>query len=303
MKKQSAKGGFTLVELMMTIVVIAIMVGILIPAVMKVRQFAQKAKQKTYMTTIEMSLEMFKNDVGNYPESSNDVGDYGGAQKLAEAMMGWDLFGFNPRSEWVSNPDLTAGTGVYFSNNIDLTDAANKQNLSERVGPYLDPSDTPCYLTDNLYTSGSASTNTYVITDNFPIRKARALLRSSQFTETQVNMGMPILYYRANTSKKEQNTSSPTGGNTENNIYNFNDNYIYHQSSVVYNTDKINGTHFSDGSYSEAQVFDRFIKDENKSSIYTTGTSSWPLRSDSFILISAGPDHLYGTSDDITNFK
>ena len=28
----------------------------------------------------------------------------------------------------------------------------------------------------------------------------------------------------------------------------------------------------------------------------------WPYRADSYILISAGPDGLYGTGDDITNF-
>ena len=31
-------------------------------------------------------------------------------------------------------------------------------------------------------------------------------------------------------------------------------------------------------------------------------TKEWPHRPDSYILISAGPDGLYGTGDDITNF-
>ena len=40
-----------------------------------------------------------------------------------------------------------------------------------------------------------------------------------------------------------------------------------------------------------------FIRDQKISA------RAWPLNPDSYLIIMAGPDHMYGTDDDVTNFR
>ncbi len=47
----------------------------------------------------------------------------------------------------------------------------------------------------------------------------------------------------------------------------------------------------------EENTFQGFIRDKNVT------VRVWPHNPDSYLLISAGPDHMYGTEDDITNFR
>ena len=91
------KSGFTVVELLTVITILALLVGILLPAVTAVKTAAKETKQRAQLTTIGMGLTAFKNDFGDYPPS--DVNDnYCGAQTLAEALVGRDLLGFNRNS-------------------------------------------------------------------------------------------------------------------------------------------------------------------------------------------------------------
>jgi len=99
--------GFTIVELLTALAIIAILVGLLIPAMSMVRRIAKETAQKHQLTTIDMALMAFKNDYGDYPPSNMDAANnYCGAQKLAEALLGRDLLGFHPQSNWNAT-DLT----------------------------------------------------------------------------------------------------------------------------------------------------------------------------------------------------
>ena len=80
------KTGFTVVELLTVITILALLVGILLPAVTAVKTAAKETKQRAQLTTIGMGLTAFKNDFGDYPPS--DINDnYCGSQKLAEALV------------------------------------------------------------------------------------------------------------------------------------------------------------------------------------------------------------------------
>jgi len=61
--------GFTIVELLAALGIIALMVGLLIPALSMVRNTAKETKQKAQFATIELALTAFKNDYGDYPRS------------------------------------------------------------------------------------------------------------------------------------------------------------------------------------------------------------------------------------------
>ena len=108
MKKTGDKtSGFTIVELLTVMAVIAVLIGLLVPALNKVKDSAKEIKQLSQFRAIDVGLEIFKKDFGNYPESNDnslapvnpiDNTIYCGANKLAEAMVGWDLLGFHPKS-------------------------------------------------------------------------------------------------------------------------------------------------------------------------------------------------------------
>ena len=56
--------GFTIVELLTTLAIIAMLVGLLIPALSLVRNIAKETKQKAQLTTIGLALTTFRNDDG-----------------------------------------------------------------------------------------------------------------------------------------------------------------------------------------------------------------------------------------------
>jgi len=90
------KSGFTLVELLTVLVIIAMLVGLLVPSLSAVRRIAKETKQKAHLAAIDTALTAFRNDYGDYPPSdltrdgvySLTEGDYCSAQKLAEALLG-----------------------------------------------------------------------------------------------------------------------------------------------------------------------------------------------------------------------
>ena len=101
------KPAFTLVEIVTAIAIIAILAAILVPAFNLAMKTAMNVKQKGQFNSINIALEAFRTDFGDYPESYYTeltfLNNYGGAQRLAEAVIGYDGFGFHPQSvfsEW-----------------------------------------------------------------------------------------------------------------------------------------------------------------------------------------------------------
>ncbi len=272
--------GFTIVELLAALGIIALMVGLLIPALSMVRNTAKETKQKAQFATIELALTAFKNDYGDYPRSDWPLppapgSDYCGAQKLAEALVGWDLLGFHPKSDFRSNGRNDDGEFIYDANNPIFFD--------QRRGPYLELATFDAFRLGNIsilnpglfFDTRPLAPNTFVLCDVFGEKK---IMLSNGKT---VRAGAPILYYRANTSAK-----------TIREIYNAQDNDVLIQ--IKQQTD--NKEQPLSRPAGQFQYFYDYIRDPKISA------RPWPYRPDSYILISAGADGLYGTSDDIRNF-
>ncbi len=274
--------GFTIVELLAALGIIALMVGLLIPALSMVRRTAKETKQKAQFTTISLALTTFKNDYGDYPPSdwtpAQFTGDYCGAQKLAEALLGWDLLGFHPNSAWRADGlDAGNGPGTYDPAKARDNDGDGvPDSFDERKGPYLELATTNAFRLGNIFNNTAPfAPNTFVLCDVFGAQKV--MLANGKTARA----GAPILYYRANTP-----------GRTIREIYNALDN----DALVLIKQGADGGIHPLADPSIQYQYFYDYIRDPKISA------RPWPYRPDSYILISAGVDGLYGTGDDIRNF-
>ena len=304
-KSKHNRTGFTLVEILTTIVIIAILLGLLIPALTMVEKSAVKVKQKVQFHGIEISLETFSTDMGDYPPSSCSAayGNYTASQRLAEAMVGRDGLGFHPDSKFLENGTdgtvLAPGNALYYPAFTPADAAERDANLAARKGPYLELENANAVMLSDLYGTGAVNlgnlVDSYVLADMYKITKNAA---------TGKMTGSPILYYKANKGKIQHTESlaAPTDSGTNQCTYNVYDSIgdalnglggIVQRRPLSTNS----GSHpIAGGMPADRQLFYNQTQNPNFSSPLR------PYRSESFILQSAGPDSLYGTVDDVFNF-
>ena len=299
-EKTHNKTGFTLVEILTTIAIIAILLGFLIPALNMVQKSAMTAKQKAQFHGIEIAMETFSTDIGDYPPSAWDTtryGFYSASQRLAEAMVGQDGFGFHPDSELYASGQDSMGNDLY-APAVDLTDPANSGNLSARKGPYLELENANAVKLSNLY--GSANLNslvdTFILADMYKITKNAA---------TGKLTGSPILYYRADRSKiLHDATDYVTMNNSTYNAYDSTGTFTAKAIAYLKPLSTKTGYHPLcplSGAGGESLFYEQTLN-PNFPGDPITHIGARPYRSESFILQSAGPDSLYGTADDVFNF-
>jgi hypothetical protein len=263
-------------------------------------------KQKGEFHGMEISIELFRNEFDRYPDSSRKNGgsDYTcGTQRLAEALEGRDERGFHPRSKW--HPDLESGAGT------PLYDITALDTTKQRKPVYFELKHSGFYTPEQLWGSGSTGTlqpdECPVITDIFLRNKA---------ADTTINgkVGSPVLYFKADSTKRFRVDSSrqlvdATANPTEypNWIYNFDDNIdllnLAFLRDPASDTDNAIPPHYQDHpdypGVSGAELFYRMItqREDAATNYYK------PYNQDTFILISAGWDGIFGTKDDLTNFN
>jgi prepilin-type N-terminal cleavage/methylation domain-containing protein len=74
-----AKKAFTLMELLTVIAVMAVLAGLLLPALSKAREKARNAAAESMIASLQTALSMYNMDYGVYPASSNvDSAQYNG---------------------------------------------------------------------------------------------------------------------------------------------------------------------------------------------------------------------------------
>jgi prepilin-type N-terminal cleavage/methylation domain-containing protein len=286
------KRAFTIIELLTVMSIIVILIGLMVPALNKVRRFARDVQQMAQFNAISAAIELFNNEFDGYPPSgaldSTQPGQpYCGAMKLTEALMGQDLLGVHSNTAFRRDRFDATGTINLYPDNIDnLPAAIRDNNLKARKGPYLQSENANAVSMEDIYGAnvGPFSPNTFVLCDVYDRQ-----MRSSEKT------GMPILYYRADTANTFHNPAlQVTRTDSMGNIYNYWDNHELVQLGKPWLP--------AGGSGSAHRLADpeRFYKNTQSDQITTTQR---PYRADTYILISAGWDGEYGTADDICNFK
>jgi prepilin-type N-terminal cleavage/methylation domain-containing protein len=287
-KRYNNRRGFTLMELLVVIAVIMTLIGILVPGLQGVKRIAKNLEQKSLFHNIDIGLETFRNGFGDFPESKRkeDGGlHYTGAQHLAEVLVGRDARGFEPSQlgkwKWPGDSDLYTDT---------------PKSIARRKPLYVNLKDTGAFTpielygsgnTGDVYPEGPSGERAPFIADMF-YRKKITLLTTGE----TVKVGSPILYYKANRSSKDffklSNTARTDFDKWK---YNYKDNEDVIDLGTIMEPVSVDNPIQMD-----AAKFYKSISDRN-------APFDRPLNENSYILISAGFDGIYGTKDDVTNIK
>ncbi len=299
--------GFTLVELLTVISIIALLISILLPSLAKARSQAKRVKVQTQIDAIGKGLEMFRNDfrdqyprsakgedrITGLPNTSNSNTVLSGAHWLARALVGADMQGMDVNGEAlksVSSTDLE----------IPYADYTPAKKLFERRGTYVELEAAPAVRDDDVSKAPNPGagprTGRLILTDGY---------------------GFPILYYRPSVGATLP--FATLGGSA---VYNQGDNEDFTGSDVtgvagwqlkigkVY--DESGGTKYlhaitrfgykasSPNTIDAGASFARFF--HNQDVLNTSGLVK-PYNEERFILLSAGEDGVYGTADDVKNFR
>jgi hypothetical protein len=284
---------------------------LLIPAVHTVQRRAKETKQKAQFTAIELGLAAFKSDYGDYPPSSwydpfsagTSLQNYCGAQKLAEAMVGWDLLGFHPNSAWRADGLAPAANGLAAVAN---TVYHEPDTLKKRRGRYVEMDVANPFLLgggpDALFPGAvpPLEPRTYVLCDVF----TRTERKIQRVDGTLTAAGTPILYFKANPASLLHEPAAWANAATSACIYDARDN------AAILNLGRVADAalplaqrrmhDLAPGVKTGTQGFEHFYLDYIRD--MRIQNRRWPVRPDSYLLISAGMDGIYGTEDDIRNF-
>ncbi len=238
-------------------------------------------RQRSQLHSISTALLLFENEFEGLPPSdANDpVGvPCSGAMKLCEAVMGQDLLGVHSQSVFRADGLDRKGAVTLYPENANRLDPADRdKNLKARRGPYLQPENANAYRLAEIYGEGNTG----------PFPEDAFVLCGVYGCKTAGGMktGMPILYYRARPGRTAHDVDDP---NNPENIYDYRDNYALVCLGVPGQPGTVHPL-------SDSKRFYMMIQAKSSD-------SPRPYRADSFILISAGYDGLYGTDDDICNF-
>lgn len=334
---------FTLVELLTVIAIITLLIGILVPSLSRAREHAKAAATRALLNGIGQGLDMFKNEnpeecrgAEGYPKSTmrddpteEDEQWLIGAQWLVRYLMGKTLDGYVPRRN-VPRAVLALGQGFFEEAYwYDLDQTNNPHAPLERVGPYL-PAD-QVRLEELANLEG--------VPEGLPAEITDVTLATPVIIDS---FDYPILYYAANTRlQRRLQAGAQIAGYEDASVDPENSGIYTHMDNALLTGADGPGQSFpawdlagvgehavqklmSFGDWTtgggvpvepadfldsgNTYTFPNFIL--NKEAFDSTRDESdpdtgslVPYRPDSFLLITPGPDGIYGSDDDVTNFR
>ncbi|MFQ5490455.1 MAG: type II secretion system protein [Phycisphaerae bacterium] len=328
---------FTLIELLTVVAIIALLIGILLPSLGRARDSAKDAKTETLLSAIGKALEMFKNDHGKEFRASNgyapsagyrvgafDSGapipsrlredvftnpppayDMFGAHWLPIFLMGVDQQGFIP---FKNVPDTIKTEPFKWY----LNPPESGIDPLQREGNYLDASTTKLVKTNELNRVSPVPAR---------LDTSSNLLQDNENPVIVDAFNRPVLYYVANplvSSRRDSFRGRMATYDDTPGIYNYRDNDGFTGTDQNTATEGINFSR-DVGKRNLIDVFGDFADVENDNNGHTflhyienhgvgaTNAGANPIlvphNKDSFLLITAGQDGLYGSADDVNNFR
>lgn len=330
--ERSFQKAFTLIELLVVIAIITLLIGILLPSLSKAREHARNVKTRAGLKSVGDCLELYRNDnesdrtakeTNGYPPSAKgeDPAVTGtqnivGANWLVRHLMGKDLAGYAPRRNVpgnLLNPGDPAEEVPWYEYD------AQGRPIVDRVGPYLDGQSVKLARTMDL-----------------PQAAVNPALNKTQEEQVLVDQfGYPVLYYvadgglgskpKAQHAAERRIRSSSSSKAITLGVYNMEDNDLFTGNCVgtmcaIPPWDFGNAGHHDLGDFGPENpptadtigdtprsfpyiILDKEIFNASYDATTPAKTTMIPYRKDSFLLITAGKDGLFGNQDDVTNFK
>jgi len=321
------RGGFTLVELLVVIGIIGILVGLLIPVVSKVRKSAYRADTANQISVIQGAINAYYGVFQAYPGPFDHMDMYGSSSPLTNTGAHWvtmsenlvlgllggvqrdpknpaklvynpDQVGAGPRSLNLSNPKvyesfLSKFDGWLSNRSSPFRDITGQtpctdSNVPEFIDRYPSEAMPILYLRARKGAPG-------IISDQTPSRLYQySLLQIGPYVgiQTPKTINGVDQAIKGKDGKwqglcepgsvKQQGPADPDG------LY-----PMDHEKGLPYNA----LPYFRDPKASENQRITDLIQAEAQGL-----PAGVPRSKDGYILISAGPDRIYGTADDITTF-
>jgi prepilin-type N-terminal cleavage/methylation domain-containing protein len=318
--RQVAGRGFSLVELLVAIVIIAVLIGILIPVITSVRRSAYSADTSSFIAQLSAAIERYHMDFSAYPGPipNNLINGLGGSTPaISNRNLGPSEGDPDTATEITMSENLTLG--LLGGLQVDTTKSGAERFYFEPSvlgrGPMsLNPANPkrhaaymnadPKYLTpaNQNFTdaAGRRAFDTHIpefidrYPDGLPILYMRARSgapgvagRSFRTPLTQYDVDQVTGYTLQGEGGKHRDENNSLGIKPG----------TYH--GLRYTTD---GSSPGQGDNPQFPTTNQDPKTLGIIEYLTSSTSpSEPIRKDSYILISAGPDRYYGSHDDITN--
>jgi prepilin-type N-terminal cleavage/methylation domain-containing protein len=301
--------GFTLVELLVVIGIIVLLVAILLPVAGRVRISAQTTKTWSSMSAIAGAIERYHADERAYPGLFSNAelngpktltynpAVAGGGPELtsSENLVGSLVGGFEASTPATGLPDsakLDTGTAIGKGPMIFSTSVVRRV----RRGAYIEAS--PGNLLPSApYSASGVAANVEDMVGTAPT------IKDSAFPEfyDSYSSPRPLIYLKANAgtivSAANPNCGLISVRTTTNQYSAYEFNYYQRGASGEFT-----------GDFNWADTSGEYFKSEadyianpataNRTTPATTAASA-PRGQDKYILISAGPDRIFGTKDDL----
>lgn len=282
------KRGFTLVELLVVIGIIAVLIGILIPTVAAVRRAAYRADTQNLITQIGSAITRYYQDFNAYPGpfSNDQIAAGGSPQANSVALSG--------ASDITQSENLALGLlgglrydgGSFTFNAADMRQAMGPVSMNpaapKRYSAYMPAS-------EDMLSGGQFGTGDSVV---------------PEFVDTwPADEQLPIIYVRARVGASGIISDATTASA----VYQYDRRFVapyLRPESGAFPGDGLTAL----GDFSDASRVDDTPKGNalryfaHPSMGGNNNASGTPVEKDRFILFAAGPDRIYGTADDIRSF-
>jgi len=102
--KHRKQAGFTLIELMVVVVIIAILAGLIVPRFMGETDKAKQAKAKMQIESLESALKIYKLDNGSYPTTEQGLKALVEAPTAGNIPKNWRQGGYLEKGKVPKDP-------------------------------------------------------------------------------------------------------------------------------------------------------------------------------------------------------
>jgi general secretion pathway protein G len=103
-QKKNSQAGFTLIELMVVVVIIAILAGLIVPRFMGETDKAKQAKAKMQIESLESALKIYKLDNGSYPTTEQGLKALVEAPTAGNIPKNWRQGGYLEKGKVPKDP-------------------------------------------------------------------------------------------------------------------------------------------------------------------------------------------------------